>query len=167
MSHRLEKLGIGLVAALVCALVMLSASKASEQEQISAPVDPIAGLWNMNLNSAFGPTLITMTFNQGGTTVEYDTAGSNSFVSPGESLVQGIWKKTGYDNYTFKEQNFIFNASGVLNADNITTCHLTLSSDHNSFTGSCDLLFFNCSVLECPAAQIASFTGTISATRFD
>src|SRR5215469_13949403 len=104
MSRRLEKFGIGLALTILCSLVLLTAGRASEHEIAGPPVDPIVGLWNVNLNAG-GPILIAMTFNQGGTTVEYDTTGTDSFAPSGESLVQGVWKKTGTNTYTFKEQN--------------------------------------------------------------
>lgn len=161
-----NKMGIGLVTTVLCAVVLLTASRASEQGVPGPPVDPIVGIWNVNLSSAGGPPeLVTMTFNQGGTTVEYDTAGTNSFATPGESLVQGAWKKTGHNAYTFKEQNFIFDPT--LSADNLTTCQVTLSRDGNSFTATCDLAFYRCSVALCPGAFIASGPATMTGTRFE
>jgi hypothetical protein len=161
-----KRVSIGVFAVAACALLLLSASKASVQNQSANQADPIVGLWSAVLPSNSGNTLVTMTFNQGGTTIEYDTPGTNSFGSPGESLVQGIWKKTGSNLYVFKEQNFIFNSSGVLDLENISTCHLILSADGNSFTGNCDFVFFTCSVSQCPGAEFADFPGTITATRF-
>ena len=167
MLRTRNKLGIGLFVTVLCALVLLTASRASEPDLVGPSVDPIVGLWNVNLSSSGGPELVTMTFNQGGTTVEYDTPGANSFTSPGESLVQGAWKKTGLNTYKFKEQNFIFDASGTLFADNISICEVTLSRDGNSFTATCDLVFYHCSVAQCPGAFIASGPATMTATRFE
>ena len=164
MSGKIGKLGIGLAVTILCSMVLLTVGRASQSEP-GPPVDPIVGLWNVNLSSSGGPELVTMTFNQGGTTVEYDTPGTNSFASPGESLVQGVWKKTGHNAYTFKEQNFIFDPTLV--ADNLTTCKVTLSHDGQSFTATCDLEFFHCSVAQCPGAFIASGPATMAATRFE
>jgi hypothetical protein len=161
-----KKVSIGVFAVAACALLLLSASKASVPND-SSEVDPIVGVWNMTLSSGGTTELVTRTFNQGGTTVEYDTAGINSFTSPGESLVQGVWKKTGSNTYMFKEQNFIFgDASGNLSADNITTCQVTFGRDGNSFTATCDFAFYQCSLALCPGAFIASGPGTMTATRF-
>lgn len=166
MLRTRNKLGIGLVAIVVCGAVLLT-SRASESQLAAPPVDPIVGLWSVDLNAAGQPPeLVTMTFNQGGTTVEYDTTGLNSFTSPGESLVQGAWKKTGFNTYTFKEQNFIFDALGNLFADNVSTCQVTLGRGGNSFTATCDLVFYNCSVAQCPGSFIASGPATMTATRF-
>jgi hypothetical protein len=168
MLRTRNKLGIGLAVSILCSLILLTAGRASEPELAAPPVDPIVGLWNVNLNSSgFPPELVTMTFNQGGTTVEYDTPGVNSFTSPGESLVQGVWKKTGINAYTFKEQNFIFDATGTLFADSLATCQVTLSRDGQSFTATCDLEFFHCTVAQCPGGFIASGPATMTATRFE
>jgi hypothetical protein len=166
MLRTRNKLGIGLAVTILCSLILLTAGRASEPDIAAPPVDPIVGLWNVYLNAG-GPTLITMTFDQGGTTVEYDTPGVNSFTSPGESLVQGVWKKTGFNTYAFKEQNFIFDATGTLFADNLTTCQVTLSRDGQSFTATCDLEFFHCTVAQCPGGFMASGPGTMTATRFE
>jgi hypothetical protein len=54
------------------------------------------GTWNLRgTQDGTVITIAVMTFNAGGTTVEFDTAGTNSSSSPGESIDLGVWKKTG------------------------------------------------------------------------
>ena len=58
--------------------------------------DRLVGTWNLRgTQDGAVITIAVMTFNAGGTTVEFDTAGTNSSSSPGESIDLGVWKKTG------------------------------------------------------------------------
>ena len=170
MLRREKILGIGFCLIVVLVLLLLSGKKAVGQATAS---DPIVGTWSVIGTAPGGGILsnfiVTMSFNDGGTTIEYDTTGTNSFMSPGEGMVIGVWRRTGHLTYAFKEQNYIFgDAAGNLSATNITTCHVTVDPHLNSYTGTCDLKFFDCSVALCPGAEIPNteLQATISATRF-
>jgi len=130
--------------------------------------DPLVGTWN--LKGSQNETTITiavMTFNVGGTTVEFDTAGTNSSASPGESIDLGVWKKTGNQTYGFKEENAIYDASGNLSQLAVGACNLTLATDHKSFKGSCSLNFYSCSLTQCPGSLVAGpVLYNIDARRF-
>ena len=171
MSRTYEKIGISLSVVAICAMLLLSASKASPQDQIPTLVDPLVGTWNatgVNPGSSQTSLIVLMSFNLGGTTIEYDTPGTNSFASPGEGLVIGVWRKTGHLAYTFKEQNYIFDGSGTLFATNITECNISLAPTLNSYIGTCKLDFFFCTLSVCPGQRIdGTFALDISATRFE
>ena len=171
MSRTYEKVGISLFVVAICALLLLSASKATPQDQVPALLDPLVGTWNVtgvNPGSTQTSLIVLMSFNPGGTTIEYDTAGTNSFASPGEGLVMGVWKKTGHLAYTFKEQNYIFDASGNLAFTNISACDIALAPTLNSYTGTCKLDFFTCSLALCPGQRVAPTSAVDnSATRFE
>jgi hypothetical protein len=119
--------------------------------------DPIIGTWNLhgaNLDGS-NPFIAVMTFNAGGTTVEFDTAGTNSSASPGESIVLGKWRKTASGEYTFKEQNYIYDKSGILTLIAIAGCKLDLASNMKHVSGPCIINFYQCSVKQCPGSLVA------------
>ena len=95
---------------------------------IAQTQDPIIGTWNENGSSSDGsnPFIAVMSFNAGGTTIEFDTGGSNSSASPGESIDLGSWSKTGKNKYTFKDQNYDYDSFGNLANLTIAVCNVTL-----------------------------------------
>ena len=127
--------------------------------------DPLIGTWNVTgENSSF---VAVMTFNLGGTTVEYDTAGTNSSGSPGESISLGKWRKTGNLAYKFEEENYIYDASGNLSLIAIADCSATLASTLNNYSDTCAVNFYQCSVATCPGPLVSGPTsGTATAVRF-
>ena len=130
--------------------------------------DSIVGTWNLK-GSQDGTTIViaVMTFNSGGTTVEFDTSGTNSSASPGESIDLGTWKRTGDRTYRFKEENFIYDSSGNLSTLAVGSCNLTLATSLNSFTGNCTLNFYSCSLTQCPGSLVTGpVIYQISAKRF-
>ena len=146
----------------ICMMVLLASPTALAQS------DPLVGTWNMKGtgNAAFPPFIAVMTFNAGGTTVEFDSAGSNSSASPGESIVLGRWSKTAKSTYTFKEENYVYNSSGNLFAIAISAAHLALGATSNTFTGALVTKFFNCTVSLCPGTLIATTpSATITGKR--
>ncbi len=130
--------------------------------------DPLVGSWNLT-GSQNGTAIFiaVMNFHAGGTTTEFDTAGTNSSASPGESIVLGVWNKTGNRAYTFKEQNYIYDSSGNLNGLAVAGCNLRLASSLNTFSGSCSLNFYGCSLAQCPGSlEDGPVAFQISAKRF-
>lgn len=111
--------------------------------------DPLVGTWNLTFSqNGTVHEIAVMTFNAGGTTVEYDTGGTNASAS--ESIDLGKWVKTGDATYRAKEENYIYDSTGNLSALAIAKCHLTLASSQNSFKGGCAANFYECSLTKCP-----------------
>jgi hypothetical protein len=128
--------------------------------------DPLIGTWNVT-SPGTSPFIAVMTFNLGGTTVEYDTSGPNSSASPGESISLGKWHNTGNLTYKFAEENYIYDGSGNLSLIAITDCGLTLASTLNSYSATCAVNFYECSVSQCPGSLFAGpITLTATAVRF-
>jgi hypothetical protein len=131
--------------------------------------DPLIGTWNLhgaNLDGS-SPFIAVMTFNAGGTTVEFDTAGTNSSASPGESIVLGKWSQTAVAKYTFKEQNYVYDQSGSLTLIAIAGCKLDLASNMKHVRGPCTLSFYQCSVKQCPGSLVAGpIAFKVSGKRF-
>ena len=130
--------------------------------------DAIVGGWNLKGSGPGSPTFVAvMTFDAGGTTAEFDSSGNNPSGSPGESIALGKWRKTADLTYTFKEENYIYNASGNLSFIAVTTANIDLSSTLNSFTGTLVTKFFRCSVSACPGTFFTSSPSlTLSGKRF-
>jgi hypothetical protein len=130
--------------------------------------DPLVGTWNLKgTQNGTTITIAVMTFNAGGTTVEFDTAGTNSSASPGESIDLGVWKNTGNRTYSFKEENAIYDSSGNLSQQAVGACRLTLATDQKSFTGRCELNFYGCSLTQCPGPlQDGPVFYNVNAKRF-
>ena len=145
----------------VSALTLLSSIAAPAQNQ-----DPLIGTWNLSGAAGASAFIAVMSFNAGGTTVEYDTAGTNSSASPGESITVGKWSKTGTLTYTFKEENYIYDSSGNLAYIAIANCTLTLASTQKSFTDKCAVKFYTCSVTSCPGTLVSSSSATATGRRF-
>jgi hypothetical protein len=145
----------------VLSLMAFSPIVASAQAQ-----DPLVGAWNIKGGSGPSAFIAVMTFNAGGTTVEYDTQGTNSSASPGESISLGKWTNVSGPNYTFKEENYIYDSSGNLSLLNVTSCTLKLASNQNSFSDNCTDNFYECSVESCPGTLVATGSGTATGNRF-
>lgn len=128
--------------------------------------DPLIGTWNVSGGSGSSAFIAVMTFNAGGTTVEFDTSGTNSSGSPGESISLGTWSNTGNSTYTFKEQNYIYDASGNLSLLAVANCTLTLAPNQKSYKDNCTVNFFNCSVTSCPGTLVATSSGPATGKRF-
>jgi hypothetical protein len=143
------------------AVMLLSSIAAPAQSQ-----DPLIGTWNLSGAAGGSAFIAVMTFNAGGTTVEYDTAGTNSSASPGESISLGKWGKTGSSAYMFKEENYDYDSSGDLASLTVTSCALTLASNQKSFTDQCTVSFYTCSVTSCPGTLISSTSATATGRRF-
>ncbi|HTA22545.1 MAG TPA: hypothetical protein VK763_03350 [Terriglobales bacterium] len=130
--------------------------------------DPLVGTWNLKgKQDGTVITIAVMTFNAEGTTVEFDTAGTNSSASPGESIDLGVWKKTGSQTYSFKEENAIYDSSGNLSEQAVGVCKLSMAADQKSFKGGCILNFYSCSLAQCPGPLVAGpVVYEIAAKRF-
>jgi hypothetical protein len=136
---------------------------------VASAQDPIVGTWTMWLSPTGRPTTViaVMTFNSGGTTVEFDTSGTNSSASPGESISLGAWNSTGGRSYTFREENVIYDSSGNLSALAISMCDLSLTPRNTTFSGTLLVNFYSCSLVRCPGPLIAGPTVfQVNAQRF-
>ena len=146
-------LGIGIVA--ICGLVLTGKNPALAQSPASKP---LVGTWNFMGTVQIGPPIpyiFVMTFNGGGTTVEFDSTATGN-PSAGESISLGTWTQTGPETYTFKEENYTYDPSSEnLSSIAIGTANLTLSSDGDSVTGTGSVSFYACTVAQCPGALIA------------
>jgi hypothetical protein len=116
--------------------------------------DPLVGTWNLFVGGS-SPYTLVQNFNAGGTTVEFDSAGTNPSGSPGESISLGTWAKTATNKYTFKTENYIYDQSGNLTLVAIPRCKLNLAADRKSVSGPCTIRFFACSITQCPGALTA------------
>jgi hypothetical protein len=145
-------LGLPLIA---LALGSLSMSAVPPQNQ-----DPLIGTWNVS-SPGQSPFIAVMTFNLGGTTVEYDTSGTNSSASPGETISLGKWRKTGNLTYKFGAENYIYDSSGNLSLIAVIDCGLSLAPALNSYADACALNFYQCILSQCPGPL---FSGPVSVT---
>lgn len=130
--------------------------------------DPLVGTWNIT-GTQNGTTIVILvqTFHAGGTSTEFDTSGTNSSASPGESIGLGTWTSTGNRTYGSKSQNFIYDASGNLSLLAVAGCNMNLAKSGNTFTGSCALNFYGCSLAQCPGSLVSGpVTYQMSAKRF-
>lgn len=131
--------------------------------------DPIVGTWNITVSRVGQPTLVLsfMNFNAGGTLAEFDTSGTNSSASPGESIELGIWSNTGGQTYTFKDENVVYDSSGKLSSLVIGTGSLTLAPNMNTFSGTLTITTYSCSLARCPGPlQGGPSSFPINGTRF-
>jgi len=129
--------------------------------------DPIVGTWNVSASLNGAPLYIgVMTFHSGGTLTEFDTTGTNSSASPGESIDSGVWIQKTNGSYTFKAENFVYDSSGNLSELATAACNLTLGSNQNSFKANCTVSFFSCSLSQCPGPLQQSFSYQAVAKRF-
>ena len=149
MLRKCGKLGVGVSLLSICVLLLMFPGKAFDQVP---PVSAFIGTWNLSgmAGTPPSPFIAVMTFNLGGTTVEFDTSGTNSSASPGQSISLGTWRQTGVRSNTFEEENFIYDGSGNLSQLAVTSANLTLDPTPNSFSGNGSISFFSCSVSDCP-----------------
>jgi hypothetical protein len=139
---------------------------------VTAPAqstDPLVGTWNLVFSKAGKPPsfIAAMTFHSGGTSTEFDTNGTNSSASPGESIALGVWSQTADRIYSFKEENVTYDSSGKLGGLAVGVANLTLGEDMNTFTGAITLNFYDCSVAQCPGPlEAGPIVFQISAVRF-
>jgi hypothetical protein len=129
--------------------------------------DPLIGTWNISGINNGSPGIAVTTFNAGGTTVEFDSG--PTVPTAAETIALGKWYKSAEPlKYTFSEQNYIYEPSGNLAGDVVTSCSLTLASNHNSFTeDSCTYRLYACDMAECPGALIGiESSGTAKGKRF-
>jgi hypothetical protein len=160
MRRKYAGLAFALSLLIVGALVSLQGSAAPAPAQ-----DPLVGTWNLTGTNPNYPFIAVMSFNLGGTTVEYDSQGTNS--STAESIDLGKWRKTGNLAYTFKQQNYVYDTSGNLSLIGIASCDLTLASTRASFSDTCAVNFYNCSLSSCPGSLVSGpTTVTATGTRF-
>lgn len=148
----------------VAALLLLLPAAASAQS-----LDPIIGTWNLAFSREGMPTafIAVMTFHYGGTTVEFDTNGTNSSASPGESIALGVWSSEGGRNYSFREENVIYDSSGNLSSLAIGQGELMFGPRLTNLHGTITLNFYSCSLAQCPGPLIAGpSVFQVSATRF-
>jgi hypothetical protein len=132
--------------------VFLSSAPALSQTQ-----DPVIGTWNIKGANTDGsnPFVAVMSFNAGGTTSEFDSAGTNSSGSPGKSVVLGKWSKNANGTYVFKEQSYGYDDLGKLTSIAIASCKFKIFPKLKNFNGPCSVTFYQCSVKQCPGSLIA------------
>jgi hypothetical protein len=153
----------GIVVTIAVAFILLSAIPA---EVFAQDLDPLVGTWNLRSSLTQAPFIGVQTFNMGGTTVEYDTSGTNPASSPGESIVLGNWKKAADGSYDIKEQNYIYDSSGNLKYVAITVFKISIDPTKNHFSGGGVTHFNFCSVDQCPGPLFASTPLQLTGTRF-
>ncbi len=145
--------------ALLFALLMSSGLALSQ-----AANDPLVGSWNIKSDVPFVSVMI---FNAGGTTAEFDSSGTNSSASPGESISLGRWRKNANGSYFLKEENYVYDSTGALSLVAVTTATLTLGATSNTFTGAGLTNFYLCSVSTCPGPFFAGpFSFNMTGRRF-
>jgi hypothetical protein len=131
------------VSIVTIALLILGAVPVFAQNQ-----DPIIGTWNFH-SPGSNPFIFVQSFNAGGTTVEFDTPGTNS--NGAESIVLGKWSKAATGKYTFKEENYVYENNN-LSLLAVASCKVELSSNNKHASGPCTVSFYACSVSQCPGA---------------
>lgn len=133
----------------------------------AAKRDPLVGTWNISGNATGLPFIAVMTFNEGGTLVEFDTSGTNSSSSPGESIFLGSWTNTGPLTYTSTGENYIYDASGNLSLVVVGSCTLNLASTLKTFNSQCSGGYYNCTVDLCPGTLVQALAPlSETGTRF-
>jgi len=129
--------------------------------------DPIVGTWNLSMtNSGTVLEIGVQTFNEGGTTVEYDTGGTNPAGNPGESIVLGNWTKNSDGSYDIKQQNYIYDSTGALKYVALTGFRITIDPTNDRFSGLGGIHFNFCSLTQCPGPFFAASSFQISGKRF-
>jgi hypothetical protein len=168
MNRRNTRLGVGFLVLAICVWLAVSPRKAAGQQ---SAVYPLVGSWNLSgsfLTPAASPFIAVMNFNYGGTTVEFDTSGTNSSASPGESISLGTWKQTGLRTSQFVQRNYVYDENGNLAQLAITTANVTLDSPSGeSFKGTASIIFDSCTVSQCPGPLLfGPFTGEFTGRKF-
>jgi hypothetical protein len=154
MTKRQGTIIFGICIVIICALVLTGKNAASAQGQAG---QTLVGTWNfmgtVEVNPPI-PYIFVMTFNQGGTTVEFDSTATGN-PSTQETISLGTWRQTGPATYFFKQENYTFDPSGNLSGIAISNSNMTLDSDADSLTGTGSVSFYGCSVSQCPGALVA------------
>jgi hypothetical protein len=136
------------------ALVFVGKNITSAQ---SPATKQITGTWNFTGAIAGNPPLpiiFVMTFNQGGTTVEFDTFSTGN-PSTQETISLGTWQSAGGSSFTFKEENYAYDSLGNLSKMAIATGDITLDSTGSNATGTGTISFYSCTVSQCPGSLLS------------
>jgi hypothetical protein len=159
-SRRTSAIPLRLAA--ICALMVLTLPS----PLLAQTQDPIVGTWNLiGLAHTKYAYIALQTFNAGGTTLEYSNAATGN-TQAASNIVMGKWGTTS-SGYSVTGQNYIDDSSGNLLLTAIGECNLKLSSDNQSFSGTCSAKFYKCSVSQCPGKLVGkSGPGSITGTRF-
>jgi hypothetical protein len=157
-----NRITLAIATLLIC--LLLSAGSTVSQAQSR---DPLIGTWNMSGSSnGKSPFISVETFNQGGTLVEFDTSGTNSSASPGESIGLGKWQKVSNLNYKGSTENYIYDSSGSLSLMAIVNFKVTLDSTQKKLSGAGVVRFYSCSLSLCPGKLVASSPVQLTGARF-
>jgi hypothetical protein len=150
--HVAFTLGICVIA--ICVLVMAGKNTAFAQDSAA---QSLVGTWNFTGTVEVSPPvpyIFVMTFNEGGTTAEFDSTATGN-PSTLETISLGTWKQTGPANYSFKEENYTYDASGNLSGIAIGTADLNIDSDRDELTGTGSVTFYACTVSQCPGPLVS------------
>jgi hypothetical protein len=165
MTARHGTLTFGICIVTICALALAGMNAARAQNP--AP-GGLVGTWNFKGTLEINPPvpyIFVMTFNEGGTTVEFDSSATGN-PSASETISLGTWRQTGAATYTFKEENYTYDASGNLSGIAIATSNLTIDSDADSVTGTGSVSFYGCTVSQCPGPLVQGpFPESITGNR--
>jgi len=140
---------------------------AGSPDLIAQSLDPLVGTWNMSGSSnGNSPFISVEIFSPGGTTVEYDTSGTNSSASPGESIGLGSWQKTSKLHYLLETEAYLYDSSGKLSSIVIAKANMTLSPSLKHLHGAGKLKFYNCSLSLCPGSLMFTLPVQFTGRRF-
>jgi hypothetical protein len=168
MNRKNASMAIGISLFAICVALAVAPRRAAGQQ---SSVYPLVGSWNLSGSfetPAASPFIAVMNFNYGGTTVEFDTGGTNSSASPGESISLGTWKQTGSRTSQFVQRNYIYDENGKLVQLAIETANVTLDSPYgDSLKGTASIVFDSCTVSQCPGPLLyGPFTGEFTGRKF-
>ncbi len=142
---------------LVVLSVVVLVLAASAQAQ-----DTLVGTWNIVGENY--PFIGITVFTGSGAVIENDTTNINPITS--QSISMGTWHKTGGLNYAFDEENYLYDTSGNLIYIAVSDCTLTLAPKGKSYSDSCAVSFYTCSLSSCPGTLAGTNTVTATGTRF-
>jgi hypothetical protein len=167
MKRRYARFGAAILLFAICVLLAVSPRKTAGQQ---FAVYPLVGSWNLSgsfLTPAASPFIAVMNFNYGGTTVEFDTAGTNASASPGESISLGTWRQTGARTSQFVQRNYTYDENGNLDTVAVTNADLTLDPSGETFKGTLSIVFDGCTITQCPGPLLyGPFTGEVTGRKF-
>src|SRR5277367_1529903 len=167
MNQKKAGMAIGISLFAICVALGVAPRKADGQQ---SAVYPLVGSWNLSgafLTPASSPFIAVMNFNYGGTTVEFDTSGTNSSASPGESISLGTWKQTGLRTSKFVQRNYTYDENGNLDTVAVTNADLTLDPSGETFKGTLSIVFDSCTLTQCPGPLLyGPFTGEFTGRKF-
>jgi hypothetical protein len=168
MIHRYVKISVGLLLVGISVALAMSPRRAAGQQ---SAVYPLVGSWNLSgtfQTTPPSPFLAVMNFDYGGTTAEFDTGGTNSSASPGESISLGTWKQTGPRTSQFVQRNYVYDENGNLAQLAITTANVTLDSPSgDTFKATASIVFDSCTVSQCPGPLLyGPFAGEFNGRKF-